>query len=208
MKKTILCMFSGGVDSTGALWKLLSSDDYKDWHIHVHHICLINQEARAIAEEYAVDKILKKIRSDYDFREFDYTESLIDTSFLKKPLFKTFMFDTEALAFMAAQLCLGNFTIRYIATGRTLSDDDQSSSDFRINKSRSILDTCLMGYPEHLEKPTHIPIVAHLEKKEIWDMLPKEIQMLTHWCRRPSYFDDHVVPCGKCMTCKAMEKVL
>jgi len=200
-------MFSGGVDSTGVLWKLLSSDDYKDWHIHVHHINIVSQEDRHIAEGYAVDNILKKIRNDYDFRLFDYTESTIDTSFLRKPLFKNFMFDTDALAFVGAQMCLGNRTIRYIVTGRSKTDEEESSSHFRINKSRDVFNACLDGYPEDLEFPTYNPILIHLSKSEIWDMLPEDIRVLTHWCRRPSYFDDNVIPCGKCNTCKQMNEI-
>jgi 7-cyano-7-deazaguanine synthase in queuosine biosynthesis len=51
----ILLMFSGGLDSTGALWQLLQN---KENIVHLHHLYLVNKEKRAEAEQRAVKNIL------------------------------------------------------------------------------------------------------------------------------------------------------
>ena len=55
-KKNTLVMFSGGLDSTAALyWMLENTDD----NIFVHRIILDNYERRSVAESEAVKKIIE-----------------------------------------------------------------------------------------------------------------------------------------------------
>ena len=70
--KNILVMFSGGLDSTTALYKLLKETNH---NIYVHHIILKDNSNRWNDELTATNNIisyLKKIRS------FDYSESTVD----------------------------------------------------------------------------------------------------------------------------------
>ena len=65
----ILLMFSGGLDSTGALWQLLQN---KENIVHLHHLYLVNKEKRAEAEQRAVKNILLYISRYY---QVQYSES-------------------------------------------------------------------------------------------------------------------------------------
>ena len=61
-------MFSGGVDSTAMLVKLLAGSDEP---LRVHHIHMANQERRDAAERRAVEAILAYCRKHYrPFRAF------------------------------------------------------------------------------------------------------------------------------------------
>lgn len=44
-------MFSGGLDSTYVLHKILTDQEYAEYDVHVHHMRLVNSEKRAAAEE-------------------------------------------------------------------------------------------------------------------------------------------------------------
>ena len=63
-------MFSGGLDSTAMLVKLLAESQDE---LRVHHIRLDNRDGRAGAEQGAVEKIIAWCRSRY--RPFRYSES-------------------------------------------------------------------------------------------------------------------------------------
>ncbi len=58
----ILVMWSGGLDSTGALFKLLTESKEP---LHVHHIDIQNAEKRFIPEQYAVANISKIFKQGY-----------------------------------------------------------------------------------------------------------------------------------------------
>jgi hypothetical protein len=75
----ILVMWSGGIDSTYTLAKLLSETDYE---IHAHHIYLVNHEQRHVAENKAIKNLLPKLK---EIRDFTFSESMIDHS--KLPLY-------------------------------------------------------------------------------------------------------------------------
>jgi len=72
----ILVMWSGGIDSTYTLAKLLKETDLK---ILAHHIFLKNCENRHLSEQYAVQKLGEKLRA---IRPFSYTWNMIDDSYL------------------------------------------------------------------------------------------------------------------------------
>jgi 7-cyano-7-deazaguanine synthase in queuosine biosynthesis len=67
-------MWSGGIDSTYVLAKMLKETDN---NIFTHHICLHNFERRGDAEVQALKKLMPKLQA---IRPFMYTENLIDDS--------------------------------------------------------------------------------------------------------------------------------
>lgn len=90
-KRITLIMLSGGVDSVYALAKVLKeSDDV----VLAHHMHLINREGRHKAEAHACKKIVEYCKTNY--RDFYYTESVIDRS-----RFKAFGMDIISAAFEA-----------------------------------------------------------------------------------------------------------
>ena len=66
-------MYSGGLDSLGMVYKLLTEDEYKDHDIHIHHVHNKNVEQRWRAEQIAVDLATKELKR-LGF-EFAYSES-------------------------------------------------------------------------------------------------------------------------------------
>lgn len=88
--KNILVMWSGGIDSTYTLAKLLAETDH---NIFAHHIELKNVEGRDIAERNAVLKLIPKLKQ---IRDFKLTANFIDDS--KMP---TIVYDMARVCFEA-----------------------------------------------------------------------------------------------------------
>lgn len=188
MKPSILVMFSGGLDSTGMLWKLIHSDA----PLHIHHMNLINREKRALAESKSVSKILDCVSK---IKEFGYSESTH-----KYPSFENrIMWDSDIVAFVAGSICLSMPFIKHIAIGMTSTDLNNQTLSNRIVRSQKILDAFTTA--------TKIYPVKDMTKKEIWESLPDEIKELTWSCRTPRYKDGIPLRCNRCNTCKELEKL-
>lgn len=65
-------MFSGGIDSTFTLARLLKETGHE---VHAHHIGLVNREGRAQFEALACHNIIEALGK---IRPFTYTTSLVD----------------------------------------------------------------------------------------------------------------------------------
>lgn len=181
-------MFSGGIDSTGMLWKLLCEKE----SVHVHHMNLQNKERRAFAEHKAVRDILDMMSKSY---EFDYSESTH-----QYPVYNNqFIFDSDIVAFIAGTICLAMPCIKNVAIGMTATDMTNSELSERITRSNAIL--------KAFTNATKIYPVKHLTKSQICDMLPTEIKNLTWSCRTPVYINGIANKCNKCMTCLELKKV-
>ena len=89
-KQTILAMYSGGLDSLGMIYKLLTDPEYQDYKLHIHHVHQRNVEYRDKAEAIAVDLAVKELKQ-LGF-EFAYSESQIAS----QPYNGQFMFDSAA----------------------------------------------------------------------------------------------------------------
>lgn len=200
-KEKILCMFSGGLDSLGAVYVLLKDKQYQDYDIHIHHLILRNIEFRGLAEMVATHKVIEYLKS-HDFRPFEYTESQHDYRFMQN----YFIYDTVWYAFMAANMMINDPALTSLAVGRT--KDDQACG----------LDTKLRAYTGHdvfhatlplqirYERPYIFPVVQY-SKKEIWIMLPEALRKLSWSCRRPVYKDNQPFECGKCTPCKELLEI-
>lgn len=186
MKPSILVLLSGGLDSTGVLWKLIHSKE----ELLVHHLYLSNKENRAEAEAIAVKGIVKYIKK---IRDFHYTES-----FHEYPSFNgNFMWDSDIYNFVAGTICLSAKTIKEVAIGRTRSDVGFDQRAERGTQMLSILAPDVKKiYP-----------VADMKKKEIYDMLPEDLRKLTWSCRTPIYVNDDIKMCYSCKTCIEISKM-
>ena len=70
IKRDVLLMFSGGLDSTGAFWKLMQDKR----SVHVYHMNLNNKEKRSEAES-SLSETLKLLRNESGS---EITPSLLD----------------------------------------------------------------------------------------------------------------------------------
>ena len=179
-------MYSGGLDSLGMVYKLLTEDAYKDYTVHIHHVHNRNVENRWRAEAIAVDQAVKELRA-LGF-EFEYSESEIGT----QPFGRHFLFDTDTMNFFAGYVCSVNPNIKLVAMGMQADDANQSLEDRRV-RANNIL--------RAFTDVKKIFPVEFMTKREIYDMLPASLRNLFWSCRRPVYTEKSIAPCGKCDTC-------
>lgn len=189
MEPTILVMFSGGIDSTGMLWKLLNENA----PILVHHMNLQNVERRAFAEHKSVEKILQKMRNNYKFLYSESTHQY--PSYNNK-----FIWDSDIVSFIAGTICLSVPSIKHVAIGMTATDMSNSELSDRIDRANNIF----RSFTDQVDK---IYPVKDLTKSQIYSMLPEEIRNLTWSCRTPIYKNGVPNKCNRCQTCFEIQKV-
>ena len=182
----ILAMYSGGLDSLGMIYKLLTEPEYKDHTLHIHHIHHHNVEHRDRAEAIVVDRVLKELeRMGYSFI---YSESEIGS----QPYNGQFMYDTDSINFFAGYICSVNPRIVRVAMGMQANDHNHALED-RRKRANAILAAFTP-----VEK---IYPVLDMTKREIYDSLPESLRNMFWSCRRPVYSEKNIAPCGKCDTC-------
>lgn len=204
-KSTILCMFSGGIDSAGVLHQLMTNEKYVDHPLIVHHIHIFNRENRAKAEARAVKSILAYYEQNVE-RKFLATESVFNTTGFAPLRANRFPFDMDVCAFFSANISAARKDIDFVAMGRTKTDVDTGGDNFRMRMKRAQAIFKSVMALEKTTLPEYIfPVVDHT-KEEIWKFLPEPVRTNAWWCRRPIYENDAgAKPCGKCQTCKDVE---
>jgi 7-cyano-7-deazaguanine synthase in queuosine biosynthesis len=189
-----LVMFSGGIDSTAALWHVLNrADEYGQ--VHIHHIHIQNIEARWKAEAAAVKAVLAYMREHAPV-PFTMSQSSINT-----PHFgRKFLFDTEVVSFITGYMTSRDPLITKVIIGAT-------GTDFAMGASSAVERGKAIHNAFHLKEKDHSGAIkeyphSHLTKEEVYKTLPPELALLTWSCRTPYYKDGKPVECGRCKTCK------
>ena len=179
-------MYSGGLDSLGMVYKLLTEEQYKDYDLHIHHVHNKNIENRHKAEAVAVDIALKELKA-LGFK-FAYSESEIGTV----PFGTNFLYDTDSMNFFAGYVCSVNPDIKKVAMGMQSNDANLALEERRVraNKILSAFTDAEKIFP-----------VVDMTKREIYDMLPESLRNKFWSCRHPKYSEKNIAPCGKCDTC-------
>ena len=190
-KPIIIAMYSGGLDSLGMIYKLLTNDEYKGYFIHIHHVHNKNVENRWRAEQQAVDSAIKELKN-LGF-VFFYSESEIGS----QPYGKRFLYDTDTMNFFAGYICSVNPDIKKVAMGMQSNDANQSLEDRRVraNKILSAFTDAEKIFP-----------VLDMTKREIYYSLPESLRDKFWSCRRPVYTEKNIAPCGKCDTCVKLKE--
>ncbi|KAA3632882.1 MAG: hypothetical protein DWQ08_02695 [Proteobacteria bacterium] len=198
----ILCMFSGGLDSTGMLYRLLTDARHANQEVHVHHLVLKNLENRHPAEKQAVHRIIDWLRR-HDFRRFVYTESEHEYTFMKR----YFVYDSFWYGFMAANIVTADPSILQVAVGRTRSDYDLDDTSWLTiaNRGREVYQAAL-PLELRFNRPYVYPVLE-LTKREIWAMLPPALRDFAWSCRTPAYDADRPRACGKCPACLSLRQI-
>jgi 7-cyano-7-deazaguanine synthase in queuosine biosynthesis len=191
LKPTILAMYSGGLDSLGMVYKLLTDPEYRDYTVHVHHVHNKNVENRWRAEAMAVDIAIKELKV-LGF-EFDYSYSEIGTMGYDGQ----FMFDSDTMNFFAGYVCFANPNIVKVSMGMQANDHNQALEERRVRANK-----ILQAFTP-VEK---IFPVLNLSKREIYDMLPETMRDKFWSCRRPVYTEKNITPCQKCDTCVKLKE--
>jgi len=186
---TTLVMFSGGIDSTAMLVKLLaeSADE-----LRVHHIRMVNKEKRDLAEQRAVEGILAWCRAHY--RPFRYSESALDFSGLQ-----AIPIDYLSIAFVACQVAIDTPGCNRVAVATLATDTDIVNRSARQRRVFEEMYACYrarkLGEPD-LEWTYP---VYQTPKAELAAALPPQLLELTWSCRTPL---QGFRPCGSCKACR------
>ena len=191
MEQIILAMYSGGLDSLGMIYKLLTDPEYRDYKLHIHHVHNQNVENRHKAEAVAVKVALTELER-LGFK-FQYSESQIGS----QPYNGQFMFDSDSINFFAGYICSANPDIVKVALGMNANDANQSLQERRVraNKILSAFTSAEKIYP-----------VMDMSKREIYDMLPPGLRDLFWSCRVPQYSENTITSCGRCNTCRILRE--
>lgn len=193
---TTLVMFSGGLDSTAMLVRLLARDEDE---LRVHHIRMVNREGRDGAEQRSVEAILEYCRAHY--RPFRYSESALDFSALA-----AIPIDYLSIAFVACQVAIDTPRCTRIAVGALAADTDIENRSARQRRVFEEMYACYrarkLGEPE----VRWIFPVYDTPKAELAGELPAELLDLTWSCRRPVRAGGGWLPCGACKACHARPK--
>jgi 7-cyano-7-deazaguanine synthase in queuosine biosynthesis len=190
-QQIILAMYSGGLDSLGMIYKLLTDPEYKDYVVHIHHIHNQNVERRDKAEAIVVEKVLAELeRLGFSFV---YSESQIAS----QPYNSNFMYDTDSINFFAGYICSVNPNIVKVAMGMQANDYNIALEDRRKRADAILAAFTDVGkiYP-----------VLDLTKREIYDSLPDSLKNMFWSCRKPVYTEKNIAPCGKCDTCVKLKE--
>jgi len=185
-------MFSGGLDSTAMLVKLLAGSAEE---LRVHHIHMANREGRERAERRAVEAIVAYCRKHY--RAFRYSESGLDFTALE-----AIPIDYLSIAFVACQVAIDTPGCNRIAVGALAADTDIANRSARQKRVFDEMYACYrarkLGEPQvEWSYP-----VFHTPKADLAAGLPEELLNLTWSCRRPL---EGFRPCGACKACRVRQ---
>jgi len=189
---TTLVMFSGGLDSTAMLVKLLAETGDA---LRVHHIRMSNKEKRDLAEQRAVEGILAWCRARY--RPFRYSESGLDFTELQ-----AIPIDYLSIAFVACQVAIDTPGCTRVAIGALAADTDIANRSARQRRVFEEMYACYRAVKLGEAQVDWIYPVYHAPKAELAAALPQELLDLTWSCRRPV---GGFKPCGACKACKARQ---
>ena len=194
---TTLVMFSGGLDSTAMLVKLLEETPDE---LRVHHIRMANRESRADAEQAAAERIVAWCRGRY--RPFRYSESALDFTALE-----AIPIDYLCIAFVACQVAIDTPRCNRVAIGALARDTDIENRSARQRRVFDAMYECYryrkLGEPE----VEWIYPVYYATKRELAERLPRELVELTWSCRRPVRTASGFSPCGTCKACLARQGI-
>jgi 7-cyano-7-deazaguanine synthase in queuosine biosynthesis len=190
---TMLVMFSGGLDSTAMLVKLLT--ETKD-ALRVHHVRMANREDRAEAEQAAVERIVAWCRERY--RPFRYSESALDFQELA-----AIPIDYLCVAFVACQVAIDTPGCNRIAVAALARDTDIENRAARQRRVFDALYECYRARKLGEAEVRWVYPVYHATKRELAAVLPRELLEMTWSCRRPVRAAQGFRACGACKACLA-----
>ena len=190
-------MYSGGLDSTAMLVKLLAGTTEE---LRVHHIRMQNREGRAEAEQAAVERIVEFCQARY--RPFRYSESGLDFAQLE-----AIPIDYLSIAYVACQVAIDTPGCNRIAVASLSRDTDIVNRSARQRQVFDAMYACYRARKLGEAQVEWLYPVYECTKAEIAAMLPAELAALTWSCRRPVARQGGWAPCGTCKACLARDGV-
>jgi len=196
---TTLVMFSGGLDSTAALYKLLTGGEDE---LHVHHVHLVNRDGRARAERDAAQAVIAWCRANC--RPFAYSESALDFEALR-----AIPIDYLSIAFAACQVIIDVPRCNRIAVGILAADLDEVKRKVS-EQQRRVFEAMYACYrARKLGEPVveWLYPVYELSKAQVVASLPEDLRTAAWSCRRPVATANGYRICGECKPCRKRREV-
>jgi 7-cyano-7-deazaguanine synthase in queuosine biosynthesis len=188
-------MWSGGIDSTYTLAKLLKETDHK---VHAHHIFLKNAEQRQDAEEASIKRLITPLQK---IRPFTYTETLIDHSRL--PGFPYDMAVVCAEAGLLSKIFSYDKNLQKIDRWTIGTHEAEGHWQTRFDVIEKAANA--FAWPSDPAKFELMPLVTKADEMRYL----QELGLLdsTWFCRTPIKViaNETCIPCGKCKTCKEVD---
>ena len=187
--QTLLVLWSGGLDSTAALYQVLKTTDrdvlavWMDYH---------TREGRRDAESRAVQALLPRLQMIRPFRFMTVGQDFAALG--HTPV------DLHVYSFVAAQIARGT-GIRRIASGLMAEDKDPGWAE-RRHVANAILDACFADRPD--QKPQWEFPVEHMTKEDEIRLIGRDLYDLTWSCRWPVNTSLGPRRCNECPTCKRL----
>lgn len=201
IEENILVMWSGGIDSTFTLARILKENRFKE--VFAHHIYLKNCERRDVAEALAVDKMYRKLM---EIRPFTFTHNKIDDSAMPTLTWDMFRTCSEAGAVSRGfynhpvpevRRTLNKFTIG------TCLEEGHWDERFKVLEQA----TYAAQWQPDRSKYIEFELQPCVSKKEEMQYL-ENLNLLedTWYCRTPRYTKQGPEKCERCKTCREVEE--
>lgn len=187
--ETLLLLWSGGLDSTAALYKVLKETDRDVLAVWMDYR---TREGRRDAELRAVQALLPRLQMIRPFRLLTIGQDF--SALINTPA------DLHVYSFVAAQIVRAT-GIRRIASGLMSEDKDEDWAE-RRRVANAILEACLLDKPE--KKPQWVFPVEHLTKEDEIRLIGRDLYDLTWSCRWPVNTSLGPRRCNECPTCKRL----
>ena len=204
MKDKTVVLWSGGVDSTGALYKILK--DYDD-DVVAHHIHFMNYQNRWKAEKKSIDKMIPWLKRNV--RDFKYSESAIemDLEFIGWDIMHA-MYIGGLVIESEKRKDLGRKEIERYKLVLGDNAEDFLSYQWKTPIAQLLAIITSLKHPQESQDIPYLwQIMAKTSKQDIWDLLPDFLKENIWGCRRPERDDSKWVECGKCVTCGDLKKI-
>lgn len=206
-----LVMWSGGLDSTYALARLLQETTDQ---VYAHHIHLNaprddgkSRSRRCEFEAQAISRLVVPLKSR--FRDFEYSESRADLT-----AFPCFARDATTAMFFAAQLAMSR---GFTPFDRILVGVDDEDPRWRAGSElytlrRMLMNRILRAVWESEEIPYLYVFYPRPSRADAFEYLGPELAPLTVSCRHPEagglgFGDDALRPCNACPKCRSRAKL-
>lgn len=180
-------MWSGGIDSTYTLAKLLKETTHE---IHAHHIHFVNFEGRGKYEMEAINKLTPKLKA---IRGFELSECMIDYR-----QFREVPFDMAVACFQAGAVQKNLAWQKKPCDKWTIGTHKAEGHDWKrweVIKHA----TAAGAYPV---KEPEFELQEFVSKLEEMDYLNSQDLLVDCWfCRRPR----EGLVCGECHTCQEVK---
>lgn len=185
MSKNIFVLWSGGLDSTYLIHKLL-----KEGHkVTAGYIQLLNNEVQSKRELRAIENLEEYFTEHY--RNNFVSNRIISSIELKLVSNNLQLTQAFVWPFVLASV---HKEIDEVAMGYVLNDCAVSFLDDIRNVYKSFAGLL------HKEIPVTFPIIK-MNKDVMWKELPRQLQVFISWCESDR---EGVFKCGHCLSCKRM----